>query len=105
MPTTSELIVDRLLEWGVDTYFGLAGDGINGFFEALRTRSDRIRFVHVRHEEVGALAAVGHAKFTGRPAVCITTAGPGALHLINGLYDAKIEGAPVMPSPECPTTT
>jgi thiamine pyrophosphate-dependent acetolactate synthase large subunit-like protein len=96
MPTTSELIVDRLLEWGIDTYFGLAGDGINGFFEALRTRSDKIRFVHVRHEEVAALAAVGHAKFTGRPAVCITTAGPGALHLINGLYDAKIEGAPLI---------
>lgn len=56
------MIVDRLLEWGVDTYFGLPGDGINGFFEALRTRSDRIRFVHVRHEEGGALAAVGHAK-------------------------------------------
>jgi pyruvate dehydrogenase (quinone) len=96
MPTTSELIVDRLLEWGIDTYFGLAGDGINGFFEALRTRREKIRFVHVRHEEVAALAAVGHAKFTGRPAVCITTAGPGALHLINGLYDAKIEGAPVI---------
>lgn len=96
MPTTSELIVDRLLEWGIDTYFGLAGDGINGFFEALRTRSDKIRFVHVRHEEAGALAAVGHAKFTGRPAVIVTTAGPGALHVINGLYDAKIEGAPMI---------
>lgn len=96
MPTTSELIVDRLLEWGIDTYFGLAGDGINGFFEALRTRSEKIRFVHVRHEEVAALAAVGHAKFTGRPAVAITTAGPGAIHLLNGLYDAKLEGAPII---------
>ncbi len=96
MATTSELIVDRLLEWGIDTFFGLPGDGINGFFEALRLRSEKIRFVHVRHEEVAALAAVGHAKFTGRPAVCITTAGPGAMHLINGLYDAKIEGAPLI---------
>jgi thiamine pyrophosphate-dependent acetolactate synthase large subunit-like protein len=96
MPTTSELIIDRLLEWGIDTYFGLAGDGINGFFEALRLRREKIRFIHVRHEEAGALAAVGYAKFTGRPAVCISTAGPGALHLINGLYDAKIEGAPLI---------
>ncbi len=96
MPTTSELIIDRLLEWGIDTYFGLAGDGINGFFEALRLRREKIRFVHVRHEEAGALAAVGYAKFTGRPAVCVSTAGPGALHLINGLYDAKIEGAPLI---------
>ncbi|MBV9817641.1 MAG: hypothetical protein JOZ07_04750 [Solirubrobacterales bacterium] len=96
MPTTSELIVDRLLEWGIDTYFGLAGDGINGFFEALRTRSDRIRFIHVRHEEEAALAAVGHAKLSGRPAACVTTSGPGAIHLLNGLYDARIEGAPLI---------
>jgi thiamine pyrophosphate-dependent acetolactate synthase large subunit-like protein len=96
MPTTSELIIDRLLEWGIDTYFGLAGDGINGFFEALRLRREKIRFVHVRHEEAAALAAVGYAKFTGRPAVCVSTAGPGAIHLLNGLYDAKIEGAPVI---------
>jgi thiamine pyrophosphate-dependent acetolactate synthase large subunit-like protein len=96
MPTASELIVDRLLEWGIDTYFGLAGDGINGFFEALRTRSDRIRFIHVRHEEEAALAAVGHARLSGRVAACVTTAGPGAVHLLNGLYDAKIEGVPLI---------
>ncbi len=94
--TTSELIVDRLLEWGIDTYYGLPGDGIDNFFEALRERKDRVRFVHVRHEEAGALAAVGHAKFTGRPAVCISTSGPGAIHLLNGLYDARIEGAPLI---------
>ncbi len=96
MPTTSELIIDRLLEWGIDTYYGLAGDGINGFFEALRLRREKIRFVHVRHEEAGALAAVGYAKFTGRPAVCVSTAGPGAIHMLNGLYDAKLEGAPLI---------
>jgi pyruvate dehydrogenase (quinone) len=68
-PTTSDLIVERLLEWGVDTYFGLPGDGIHGFFESLRQHQDRIRFVHCRHEEAASLAAVGHAKFTGKPAV------------------------------------
>jgi thiamine pyrophosphate-dependent acetolactate synthase large subunit-like protein len=83
--TTSDLIVERLLEWGVDTCFGICGDQVNGFFEAMRTRADRLRFVHVRHEESAALAAVGHAKFTGRPAAVVTTAGPGALHLLNGL--------------------
>jgi len=96
MPTTSELIIDRLLEWGVDTWFGLPGDGINNFFEALRTRQDKLRFVHVRHEEAGALAAVGHAKLTGRPAACVSTSGPGAIHMLNGLYDAKVEGVPLI---------
>jgi pyruvate dehydrogenase (quinone)/pyruvate oxidase len=94
--TTSDLIVERLLEWGVDTYFGLPGDGINGFFESLRTHQDQVRFIHVRHEEAGALAAVGYAKFTGRPAVCVSTSGPGAIHLLNGLYNAKIEEAPLI---------
>ncbi|MEN3269704.1 thiamine pyrophosphate-dependent enzyme [Pseudonocardia sp.] len=94
--TTSDLIVERLLEWGVDICFGICGDQVNGFFEAIRTRADRFRFVHVRHEESAALAAVGHAKFTGRPAAVVTTAGPGALHLLNGLYDARMDGAPVI---------
>ncbi len=96
MPTTSELIIDRLLEWGVDTYFGLPGDGINNFFEGLRKRQDRVRFVHTRHEEEAALAAVGYAKFTGHPAVVVTTSGPGAVHILNGLYDAAVEGAPLI---------
>ena len=95
-PTTSDIIVERFLEWGIDTYFGLPGDGINGFFESLRQHRDRIRFVHFRHEEAASLAAVGHARFTGKPAVCVSTTGPGALHLINGLYDAKMEGAPLI---------
>jgi thiamine pyrophosphate-dependent acetolactate synthase large subunit-like protein len=94
--TTSDLIVERLLEWGVDTYFGLPGDGINGFFESLRTHQDRVRFIRVRHEEAGALAAVGYAKFTGRPAVCVSTSGPGAIHMLNGLYDAKMDEAPLI---------
>jgi pyruvate dehydrogenase (quinone) len=94
--TTSDLIVERLLEWGIDTCYGICGDQVNGFFEAMRTRADRFRFVHVRHEEAAALAAVGHAKFTGRPAAVVATAGPGAIHLLNGLYDARIDGAPVV---------
>lgn len=94
--TTSDLIVERLLEWGVDTYFGLPGDGINGFFESLREHADRVRFVHVRHEEAGALAAAGYAKFTGRPAACVSTSGPGAIHLLNGLYDAKLDEVPLI---------
>ncbi len=96
MATTSELIIDRLLEWGVDTYFGLPGDGINNFFEALRRRRDDVRFVHSRHEEEAALAAVGYAKFTGRPAVVVSTSGPGAVHVLNGLYDSAVEGAPLI---------
>jgi thiamine pyrophosphate-dependent acetolactate synthase large subunit-like protein len=94
--STAELLFDRLEEWGVDTIFGLPGDGINGFMEALRTHKERIRFVQVRHEEGAAFMACGYAKFTGRLGVCIATSGPGAIHLLNGLYDAKLDGAPVL---------
>jgi pyruvate dehydrogenase (quinone)/pyruvate oxidase len=94
--TASDLLLERLIDWGVDTVFGLPGDGINGFWEALRKRQDRIRYVHVRHEEVGAMAAVGYAKFTGRLGVCAATAGPGAIHLANGLLDARLEGVPLL---------
>jgi pyruvate dehydrogenase (quinone) len=94
--TASDLMVERLCEWGVDTIFGLPGDGINGFMEALRTRQDRIRYIHVRHEEVAAMAAVGYARFTGRLGVCFATAGPGAIHLANGLLDARLEGVPLL---------
>jgi len=94
--TTSDLIIERLLEWGVDTCLGICGDQVNGFFESLRTHSEDMHFVHVRHEENAALAAVGYAKFTGRPAAVVATAGPGAIHLLNGLYDARIDGAPVI---------
>src|SRR3954463_13759155 len=94
--TASDLFVERLMEWGVDTVFGLPGDGINGFMEALRTRHDRLRYVHVRHEEVGAMAAVGYARLTGKLGVCFATSGPGAIHLANGLLDARLEGVPLL---------
>ena len=94
--TTSDVLVQRLIEWGVDTVFGLPGDGINGVFEALRRRRDRIRLIHVRHEEGAALMACGYAKFTGRLGVCVATSGPGGIHLLNGLYDAKLDQVPVL---------
>jgi pyruvate dehydrogenase (quinone) len=94
--TASDVLVERLLEWGVDTIFGLPGDGINGLMEALRRRRADMRYIHVRHEEVAAMAAVGYAKFTGRLGVCFATAGPGAVHLLNGLMDARVEQAPML---------
>ncbi len=94
--TVCDHIVAILIDWGVDTVFGLPGDGINGFVESLRRAKDRIRFIHCRHEEAAALAACGYAKFTGRLGVVFSTAAPGAVHLLNGLYDAKIDGAPVL---------
>ena len=94
--TTGDLIVERLIDWGVDTIFGLPGDGINGVFEALRVNQKRIRFIQVRHEEAAAFAACGYAKYTGRLGVCVATSGPGGIHLLNGLYDAKCDGAPVL---------
>jgi pyruvate dehydrogenase (quinone) len=92
----SELLVERLIDWGVDTVFGLPGDGINGIMEGLRRHQDRIRFVLVQHEEAAAFMATGYAKSTGRIGVCLATSGPGGLHLLNGLYDAKLDHAPVL---------
>jgi len=94
--TTAELLIERLIAWGVDTVFGLPGDGINGIFEALRTRQEKIRFIQVRHEETAAFAACGYAKYTGRLGVCLATSGPGGIHLLNGLYDAKLDNQPVL---------
>src|SRR5437870_6462164 len=94
--TVADLLIERLIGWGVETVFGLPGDGINGLFEALRTRQDRIRFIQVRHEEAAAFAACGYAKYTGRLGVCIVTSGPGGIHLLNGLYDARCDGQPVL---------
>ncbi len=94
--TASDVLVESLIDWGVDVVFGLPGDGINGFVEALRTHKDRIRYIHVRHEETAAMAATGYAKFTGKLGVCFSTAAPGAVHMLNGLYDAKIDQAPVL---------
>ena len=94
--TASDVLVGRLHEWGVEVVFGLPGDGINGVMEALRKRREEIRFVHVRHEEAAAFMACGYAKFTGRLGVCLATSGPGGIHLLNGLYDAKLDGQPVL---------
>lgn len=94
--TAGEEMVEVLCEWGVDTIFGLPGDGINGFMEALRKNQERIRFVQTRHEEAAAFAACGYAKFTGKLGVCMSTSGPGGIHLLNGLYDAKMDGQPVL---------
>jgi pyruvate dehydrogenase (quinone)/pyruvate oxidase len=94
--TAAEILIDVLEDWGVDTIFGLPGDGINGIMEALRKKQDTIRFVQVRHEEAAAFMACGYAKFTGRLGVCLATSGPGGLHLLNGLYDAKLDGQPVL---------
>ena len=92
----SDVLVECLLDWGVEIIFGLPGDGINGIMEALRTRQDKIRFIHVRHEEAAAFMACGYAKYTGKLGVCLATSGPGGIHLLNGLYDAKMDGAPVL---------
>lgn len=94
--TSADLLVERLRAWGVDIVFGMPGDGINGIMEALRQRKDDIRFVQVRHEESAAFMACAYAKFTGRLGVCLATSGPGGLHLLNGLYDAKLDGQPVL---------
>jgi pyruvate dehydrogenase (quinone) len=92
----SDLLVERLADWGVDTVFGLPGDGINGIMEGLRRHQDRIRFVLVHHEEAAAFMACGYAKSTGRLGVCLATSGPGGIHLLNGLYDAKLDHVPVL---------
>lgn len=94
--TAAEVLIDKLIDWNVDTVFGLPGDGINGLMEALRMRQDQVRFVQVRHEEAAAFMACGYAKYTGRLGVCLATSGPGGIHLLNGLYDAKLDGAPVL---------
>src|SRR5213593_4727619 len=94
--TASEVMVETLIDWGVDTIFGIPGDGINGIIEALRKHQDKIRFIQTRHEEAAAFMACGYAKFTGKLGVCIATSGPGGIHLLNGLYDAKLDGQPVL---------
>ncbi|MFI7708208.1 thiamine pyrophosphate-dependent enzyme [Nonomuraea sp. NPDC049480] len=92
----SESLIERLAAWGVDTVFGLPGDGINGIMEGLRRHRDRVRFVLVHHEEAAAFMATGYAKATGRLGVCLATSGPGGIHLLNGLYDAKLDHVPVL---------
>src|SRR5919108_4726994 len=94
--TAADVLIETIMDWGVEVVFGLPGDGINGLMEALRTRQDRVRFVQVRHEEAAAFMAGAYAKFTGKLGVCLATSGPGAIHLLNGLYDAKLDGQPVL---------
>lgn len=89
-------VVERLREWGVDQVFGYPGDGINGLLAAFGRAADRPAFIQARHEEMAAFQAVGYAKFSGRPGVCAATSGPGAIHLLNGLYDAKLDHVPVV---------
>jgi pyruvate dehydrogenase (quinone)/pyruvate oxidase len=93
---TADILAESLLDWGVKVVFGLPGDGINGFIEALRQRQDRIEFVLVRHEESAAFVACAYAKYTGKLGACVATSGPGAIHLLNGLYDAKLDNTPVI---------
>src|SRR5215210_1154988 len=94
--TAADILIETIMDWGVDTVFGLPGDGINGIMEALRKRRDQVRFMQVRHEESAAFMACGYAKYTGKLGVCLATSGPGGLHLLNGLYDAKLDRAPVL---------
>ena len=94
--TAADILVETIIKWGVDTVFGIPGDGINGIMEALRVRQDRIRFFQVRHEEAAAFMACAYGKYTGKIGCCLATSGPGGIHLLNGLYDAKLDQAPVV---------
>lgn len=96
MATAADILIDTLINWGVEVIFGLPGDGINGIMEALRSRQDKIRFVQVRHEEVAAFMACAYAKYTRKLGVCLATSGPGGIHLLNGLYDATMDSQPVL---------
>lgn len=94
--TAADVLVETMLQWGIDTIFGIPGDGINGIIESLRKNQEKIRFIQVRHEEAAAFMACAWAKFTGKLGACIATSGPGGIHLLNGLYDAKLDGVPVL---------
>ena len=93
---TADIVAEALIDWNVNVIFGLPGDGINGFIEALRQRQNKIKFVLVRHEESAAFMACAYAKYTGKLGACVATSGPGALHLLNGLYDVKADNTPVI---------
>ncbi len=93
---TADIVAEALIDWNVHVVFGLPGDGINGFIEALRQRQDKIKFVLVRHEESAAFMACAYAKYTKELGACVATSGPGAIHLLNGLYDAKLDSTPVI---------
>ena len=92
----SDYLVKRLLNWGIRRIYGYPGDGINGILGAIQRAKTRVQYVQVRHEEMAAFMACAHAKFTGQLGVCLATSGPGAIHLLNGLYDAKMDHQPVL---------
>src|SRR4051812_16021965 len=94
--TVGDHLLQRLREWGVEQVFAYPGDGINGIVASFGKAGNQPRFVQTRHEEMAAFAAVGYAKFSGRAGVCMATSGPGAIHLLNGLYDAKLDHVPVV---------
>ncbi|SEI22045.1 thiamine pyrophosphate-requiring protein [Pseudomonas fuscovaginae UPB0736] len=94
--TVGDFLVERLYQWGVRRIYGYPGDGINGVFGALNRSQGKIEFIQARHEEMAAFMATAHAKFTGEPGVCIATSGPGASHLLTGLYDAQMDHMPVL---------
>src|SRR3954470_22692923 len=96
-PNTAHFFLERLADdWGVRRIYGYPGDGINGLLGAFHEVGDRLEFTQLRHEELAAFAATAHAKFTGEVGVCMATSGPGAIHLLNGLYDAKLDHQPVV---------
>jgi len=92
----SDFLIERILDWGIQRIYGFPGDGINGIMGALNRAQDKIEFIQTRHEEMAAFMACGHAKFTGEVGICLATSGPGAIHLLNGLYDAKMDHQPVV---------
>ena len=94
--TVGDFIVERLYQWGVRRIYGYPGDGINGVFGALNRSNEKIKFIQARHEEMAAFMAAADAKFTGELGVCISTSGPGASHLLTGLYDARMDHVPVL---------
>src|SRR5579859_7411495 len=94
--TTAAFMLERLKQWGIKRIYGYPGDGINGILGAFHEFEDEIELIQTRHEEIAAFAACAHAKLTGEVGVCMATSGPGAIHLLNGLYDAKLDHAPVV---------
>src|SRR3954470_24404590 len=94
--TVADFVIDRLMEWNIYRIFGYPGDGINGLMGSINRTDGKMDFIQVRHEEMAAFMAAGHAKFTGEIGVCMATSGPGAIHLLNGLYDAKMDHQPVL---------
>src|SRR3989442_5857254 len=94
--TVSDFLIKRITEWGLKRIYGYPGDGINGIIGAIDRAGDKIEYIQVRHEEMAAFMACAHAKFTGEVGICLATSGPGAIHLLNGLYDAKMDHQPVV---------